>query len=184
MGVSPRGYISSQSLWGQVPPLLLWKKSLKGTSWATGRPRLVLCSPVMCTRLSMHCSKEVLELSYEINSGFPLLITPGSSTNAEAVKVKESHLLTYLENYSTTHAHYYSMYFCLFLRLYLLTHSFSHRHCINIPYFVHRTCVGITLFLHHFLVRFVHTNQWTWNQAYMNKSLPFIGIYFCVALLR
>ena len=44
------------------------------------------------------------ELSYEINPGFCLLIIPGFSMNAEAVKVKESYLpslLICLENYTT-----------------------------------------------------------------------------------
>lgn len=57
--------------------------------------------------------RKVQRLFYEINSGFPLLISAGFSMTAEAVKVKEYYppSPTCRENF-TTHTHCYPMYFC------------------------------------------------------------------------
>lgn len=70
---------------------------------------------------------------------------------AEAVQVKPSPLSTGLsaELYDI-HSRYYTVYFCVFLNLYLLTQSFAHPHRISVPYFVRRTCVGRNIVLRPF----------------------------------
>lgn len=109
------------------------------------------CAALISTRLSRCCSKEVQELSYEINSGFSLLIIPGFSMNAETIKVKESclpSLLICLENYTILTL--IPCTFCLFLSLYLLTKTFLIFTGLTFPILYLGLVLGVTLFLHHF----------------------------------
>lgn len=109
------------------------------------------CAALISTRLSQCCSKEVQELSYEINSGFSLLIIPGFSMNAETIKVKESclpSLLIRLENYTILTL--IPCTFCLFLSLYLLTKTFLIFTGLTFPILYLGLVLGVTLFLHHF----------------------------------
>ena len=109
------------------------------------------CAALLSTRLSRCCSEKVQELSYEINSAFSLLIIPGFSMNAEAIKVKESYLPSLLvcpENYTTLTL--IPCTFCLFLSLYLLTKTFPVFIGLTFPIFYLGLVLAVTLFLHHF----------------------------------